>query len=221
MKDCDALTIGNGPVYEIVMPVPGVTMKVRCFNDTGVSRAWMFIHRNNEELSKLISNRTWLEYKEGFGRLETSFWLGLEKIHQLTSTERNVELKISMKLNNRNLGNNKWKKARYSSFKVSGESDGYRLNVGDFIPHEAANKAAPDFFTCLNGTKFSTFDVINSSDGTNRASLRGAGWWYREPANSSCREANFNTNSIDFSGLADVRVVLSDMAIRFTDNGTA
>ena len=121
--------IGSGPVYPIVMPVPGDTMRVRCYNDTTAARVWMFIHRNNEEASKLISNRTWQEYKKGFGDLKTSFWLGLERIHKLTSTQRNVELKFSMKLNNNNLLNKKWKNGRYSSFKVSGESDGYRLEV--------------------------------------------------------------------------------------------
>ena len=128
-KDCDALTIGKSPVYAVVMPVPGETMRVRCYNNTKSSRVWMFIQRNNEEASKLIANRSWQEYKEGFGDLKTSFWLGLDKIHKLTSTQRNVELKISMKLNNNNLDDNKWKNGRYSSFKVSGESDGYRLEV--------------------------------------------------------------------------------------------
>ena len=31
--------------------------------------------------------RGWLDYKGGFGSLDSDFWLGLEKLHMLTSSE--------------------------------------------------------------------------------------------------------------------------------------
>ena len=39
--------------------------------------------------------RGWNDYKKGFGNLKSEFWLGLDKIHRLTSSKRN-KLHIDM-----------------------------------------------------------------------------------------------------------------------------
>ena len=39
--------------------------------------------------------RTWADYEQGFGDLETEFWYGLRNIHCLTTRE-DVELRIDL-----------------------------------------------------------------------------------------------------------------------------
>uniref|UniRef100_A0A182F197 Fibrinogen C-terminal domain-containing protein n=1 Tax=Anopheles albimanus TaxID=7167 RepID=A0A182F197_ANOAL len=67
--------------------------------------------------------RNWNDYRNGFGEVEKEYWLGLERIHQLT-TAQPYELIIELK-------DNTQKKiyARYDAFEVAGEDDGYRLKT--------------------------------------------------------------------------------------------
>jgi hypothetical protein len=91
--------------------------------------------------------RGWDEYKEGFGNIAGEFWMGLEKIHELTSTKL-YELLIVMED-----FNDTKKIAKYSAFGISGESSSYTLNIlGQF------SGDADDSLTYHAGMKFSTFE---------------------------------------------------------------
>ena len=70
--------------------------------------------------------REWQDYKNGFGDLNGNFWLGLDKIHRLVKSQRNV-LRVDLM----DWKNNK-AYAKYGSFSVESESDSYKLNVGSF-----------------------------------------------------------------------------------------
>ena len=65
--------------------------------------------------------RKWTDYKNGFGNLAGEFWLGLDKIHRLSSSEQNV-LRVDLES-----FDNETRYAVYESFSVGKESDGYRL----------------------------------------------------------------------------------------------
>lgn len=87
--------------------------------------------------------RTWSEYKAGFGNIFGEFWLGLDKIHELTSSTLH-ELLIVME----DFEGNK-KKAKYSAFGISDEASSYALNIlgplvdgdaGDSLSYHAGNK---------------------------------------------------------------------------------
>ncbi|XP_006793446.2 microfibril-associated glycoprotein 4-like [Neolamprologus brichardi] len=70
--------------------------------------------------------RPWDQYKTGFGNAAGEYWLGLENVFYLTQRKR-YELMVNME----DFDGNKVF-ARYSSFSIDGESDGYRLNVSGF-----------------------------------------------------------------------------------------
>ena len=70
--------------------------------------------------------RNWTDYKQGFGNLSGEFWLGLDKIHRLTSQTNN---KLRVELEDFD-GNTSY--AEYDTFAVADETDNYTLSVGNY-----------------------------------------------------------------------------------------
>ena len=66
----------------------------------------------------------WSDYKVGFGDLNGKFWLGLDKIHRLTSSNNSM---LHVDLEDFE-GNTRF--AHYNMFGVMNENDMYKLNLG-------------------------------------------------------------------------------------------
>ncbi|XP_062121209.1 fibroleukin-like isoform X2 [Drosophila sulfurigaster albostrigata] len=113
--------------------------------------------------------KDWATYRKGFGSFESDFFLGLEKIHRITSLQR-FELYIHLVAENGSTYN-----ARYDDFKISDEDNGYALSLGKF------NGTAGDGMRYSENMKFTTFDHHNHKDvDDNCAVLYKSGWWYNE-----------------------------------------
>ena len=115
-------------------------------------------------------DRDYSEYEEGFGDRNGEFWLGLESIHQLTSFPCN-ELMVEMEMYNSSRF-----VARYSTFKVGSQAEGYVLTISGFY----STPEFPDDFAYQNGMKFTTKD--NDQDELsfdNCAIIRNGGWWHK------------------------------------------
>ena len=134
-------------------------------------------------------NRNWLAYKNGFGVLSGNFWLGLEKIHRLTNKGLPANLRVEVRHRN---GKNGY--ARYSTFRVSGESDKYRLTVGGYSGN------AGDSLAYHNEMFFSTYDRDNDRSSHHCARLRKGAWWH-----DSCQYSNLNSQYPPASGSTDPR----------------
>ena len=67
--------------------------------------------------------RNWTDYRRGFGDLSGEFWLGLDKIHRLTSQTNN---KLRVELEDLD-GNTAY--VEYDTFAVADEADKYGLSV--------------------------------------------------------------------------------------------
>ncbi|XP_062551155.1 microfibril-associated glycoprotein 4-like isoform X1 [Armigeres subalbatus] len=121
--------------------------------------------------------RPWVEYKNGFGSLDGEFWLGLEKIHEITYSG-SYELVIQME------GFDGEKAvARYSEFALDSEPEFYNLiKLGSY------NGTANDALSYHSGVKFSTFDRDNDEHETNCASTYIGAWWYK-----ACHYSNLNS----------------------------
>ncbi|KAL9974366.1 hypothetical protein ACROYT_G011390 [Oculina patagonica] len=81
----------------------------------------------------------WSDYKHGFGHLSGEFWLGLEKIHRLT-TDNDSMLRVDMADFE---GNTAY--AEYNMFGVMSENDKYKLILGNY----SADTDIGSILTCL------------------------------------------------------------------------
>ncbi|PIO16664.1 hypothetical protein AB205_0214450 [Aquarana catesbeiana] len=72
--------------------------------------------------------------------------------------------------------------ANYSSFKILGESEKYKLELGNFISGNAG-----DSMTYHNGMQFSTLDQDNDPDTRHCAQDYKGAWWYNQ-----CHFSNLN-----------------------------
>merc|ERR550519_167962 len=141
-------------------------------------------------------HKNWIQYKEGFGYLSpddtTEFWLGNEKIHQLTASS-NIPTVLRIELVDWD-GNKKY--ADYAMFRLGAEIDMYRLtyayyfggDAGDaFNGFDFGDDPSDKFFTSHNGMQFSTFDKDNDKFDGNCALQDGSGWWMNR-----CHAAHLN-----------------------------
>lgn len=91
--------------------------------------------------------RNWQEYKQGFGNIAGEYWMGLDKIYELTSSKLHELMIIVEDFNGIK------KTAKYSAFGISSEVMGYALNLLGSYSGDAGD--------CLSyhaGMKFSTFE---------------------------------------------------------------
>lgn len=121
--------------------------------------------------------RPWVEYKEGFGALDAEFWLGLDKLHEITFSG-SYELAVEMEGFD---GEKAY--ARYSEFAIGSEAEFYNLiRLGTY------NGTADDALTYHTGGRFSTFDRDNDEHETHCASVYIGAWWYK-----ACHYSNLNS----------------------------
>ncbi|XP_034489760.1 microfibril-associated glycoprotein 4 [Drosophila innubila] len=120
-------------------------------------------------------NRNWVDYKIGFGPLTAEFFMGLEKLHQISSSE---DYELLVQLENRK---QELRYALYDHFSVGGESEQYRLNVLGKYQGDAS-----DALRQHTGKKFTTFDRNNYESEVNCAVSQSAAFWYA----SSCSLSN-------------------------------
>lgn len=112
-------------------------------------------------------NRSWREYKDGFGNLTGEFFIGLEKLHLITQS-RPHELII-------HLGkvDGSTSSVKYDDFKIGSEVNSYPL---ESIGNSTGN--AGDSLKLNENMKFSTYDRDNDISTNNCANICSGGWWF-------------------------------------------
>nr|XP_017008685.2 angiopoietin-4-like [Drosophila takahashii] len=131
---------------------------------------WMTIQRRKD--FSVNFNRSWVDYTNGFGNLTGDFFLGLEKLHQLTKDKpHEMSIKLVDSRDNTYF-------AYYDDFQIGSEQEFYSLkSLGTFI----GSSGMHNHLRYLEGMKFSTFDSDNDEHTTyNCASMMSGGWWYRD-----------------------------------------
>lgn len=173
-KDCSNMNEGVNLHSGVVVIYPrGSYSTVQVFCDIDIDGAWTVIQRRFN--GSVDFNRSWEEYKYGFGSVSSEYWLGNEFIHLLTSKD-NYSLKIEMV----DIYGKYWV-ATYDSFHISSEPTGYTLKVSSYTGN------ATDSLNYSNNSPFSTLDVDHDASSTHCAVHYTAGWWYRH-----CHYGNLN-----------------------------
>lgn len=147
---------------------------------------WLLVQQRDS--GALSFNRTWAEYRNGFGSLDMQgkgeFWLGSQNLHLLTNQAETM-MKVELE---------DWEQgvatAEYT-IRVGSEGEGYQLHVsgytgdaGDALVMPMSEMASD---VSHNGMKFSTFDRDNDKSEENCAEMYGGGWWY-----NNCQSVNLN-----------------------------
>ncbi|KAM9376196.1 fibrinogen-like protein 1 [Pholidichthys leucotaenia] len=157
---------------------------IRVYCDMSEGSGWTVIQRriNGRE----TFNRSWTEYKDGFGDLDAEFWVGNDNLHYI-STQGNYSLRISLEDFD---GNQRY--AEYKNFKVADEKDHYRLTFGAYMG--TAGDALSGYYqtgisdwASHQSIKFSTYDMDNDNYDGNCAMEDKGGWWFNK-----CHSAHLN-----------------------------
>src|SRR6218665_3835313 len=128
--------------------------------------------------------RNWTEYRNGFGVYNFNYWMGLEKMNQLTTSD---QYKLRIEVYYPTL--QQWRSAEYSSFVIDDEANNYTLHVSGFSG-DADNglQWSADSTKLHDGMQFSAPDVDNDKDPKrNCANIVSSGWWF-----NACNFVNLN-----------------------------
>ncbi|XP_044251433.1 fibroleukin-like [Drosophila takahashii] len=132
------------------------------------SDGWNIIQRRQD--GSVSFNRSWLDYKNGFGYLTGEFFIGLEKLHQMTK-DKPHELYIE-------LGNDdgEYAFAHYDNFQIGSEEEFYKLKR---LGRYSGSANSGDGLRNQEERNFSTFDRDNGAwGGYNCMESYSGGWWY-------------------------------------------
>ncbi|KAM9470273.1 uncharacterized protein fgl2b [Clarias gariepinus] len=180
-QDCSDFMRRNlrSGIYNITPAQSGNrTFPVFC-NMKSSGGGWTLIQRRFD--GSISFNRTWNDYKQGFGKLMGEFWLGNDKIHWLTSTKTMV-LRIELE----DLDGNK-EYAQYDHFHVANESQYYKLTIEGYSGTAGDAMQYSKHFN-HNQKNFTTPDRDNDQyTSGNCGAYYGSGWWF-----DACLSANLN-----------------------------
>ncbi|XP_053123675.1 angiopoietin-2-like isoform X3 [Hemicordylus capensis] len=177
-KDCAAAYKAGftaSGVYTLRFPNITATAEVSVFCDMETSGGgWTLIQHRKD--GSVDFQRTWKEYKQGFGSPPGEYWLGNDFIHLLT-TQSASSLHIKL----RDWENNE-AYSLYEHFQLGPEEQNYRLYVRRY-----SGTAGRMSSLSPSGTDFSTKDVDNDRCTCNCAQMAAGGWWY-----DACGPSNLN-----------------------------
>ena len=111
----------NG-VYLIRDRTGGNSFPVWCDLEAG---GWTVLQRRMNGRENFI--RPWVDYRNGFGQIDSDFWLGLDRISRMTDNNGQWAVRFTMRT-----VSNESRYAQYSSFRVRNETFKYRLFIGIF-----------------------------------------------------------------------------------------
>lgn len=151
--DCeDALNKGflKSGVYRIKPKAAFRPFKVWCDMESE-DGGWTVIQTRFDGLVDFY--RTWTEYRNGFGSVDSEHWLGNNFIRHITQ-DNDYELKIELT----GFKENEFAYAKYSPFRIGSEDEKYKLYAGKYT---SKGDIPQDAFSNRNGHMFTTKDNDN------------------------------------------------------------
>ncbi|XP_060900636.1 tenascin-N isoform X2 [Labrus mixtus] len=147
-------------------------IEVYCDMDTD-GGGWLMLQRRTT--GKLDFMKRWRQYIAGFGNMTDEFWIGLDKIYELTNTPTQYELRFDLGLGSERAY------AVYDNFKIAPVRQKFKLTIGKY------RGTAGDAMTYHQGQLWTTVDNDNDIALGNCALTHRGAWWYQ-----NCHLANPN-----------------------------
>ncbi|XP_032074272.1 angiopoietin-4 [Thamnophis elegans] len=175
-QDCmDILQSGFNLSGVYTLHINNLTEPKKAFCDMETDGGgWTVIQRRIN--GSVSFQKTWKEYKQGFGVAAGEYWLGNEAIHLLTSQAASA---LRVELLDWE-GNQAY--AQYDKVRLTGERQRYRLALRGYKGSVGLQSALP-----FQGTSFSTWDSDNDNCMCKCAQMLSGGWWF-----DACGQSNLN-----------------------------
>ncbi|XP_071961949.1 uncharacterized protein [Antedon mediterranea] len=187
MGDCGNISQFYPVSGEYVIQPSDGGPQINVYCDIREDGNWTVIQRRQD--GSVDFYRNWTEYKEGFGNVNTEFWLGNEQINRLTA-DGNFELMVEMTDHL-----NVTKFAKYSQFHVGTEDSNYVLTISGYTG------TAGDSLAYQNGQQFTTYDTDNDKHSGNCAEFNKGAWWYKDCGSSNLNGLYLTPGTADWSGI--------------------
>ncbi|CAL1568822.1 unnamed protein product [Knipowitschia caucasica] len=177
-SDYNVLQERKSGVYRVTPDPRNGTFEVFCEMET-YGGGWTMIQQRLD--GSVSFNRTWAEYKKGFGNLRGEFWLGNDYIHLLTKA-KDMVLRIDLEDFE---GVREY--AKFDEFYVANEFLRYRLSISGYSG-TAGNAISFNKHFNHDQKFFSTPDRDNDMyPSGNCGAYYSSGWWF-----DACMSANLN-----------------------------
>ena len=154
---------------------PGFHILYAYCDQTTQGGGWTVFQRRQD--GSVDFNRTWNDYKHGFGNIEGEFWFGNDNIHDLTKPSfapKKSQLLINMRMKEQS----DRVYVKYNTFEITNERTKYVLKINGFSGNVTDRPKGMDH---NNNSKFTTFDSDNDGDGAANCAVTNGGyggWWY-------------------------------------------
>eukprot|EP00111_Clytia_hemisphaerica_P003109 TCONS_00008811-protein len=175
-------------VYGVEIPEePSMYRSIRCRMSL-LDGGWTVVQRR--KYGDITFDKSWNEYKAGFGDLSKDFWYGNEKLHQLSKPNTDNEIIFELESYD-----GIFYYPFYDGFNIGDDDSKYEINIGAYqhvygpalppFPYETPRADGFDM-VYYNGMKFSTFDSDNDARGSQHKpcseAFKNTGWWYKNCA---------------------------------------
>ena len=192
---------GNGATESGVYVVkPGV----RAYCSMGLLNSGWTVVARKLNYSNVFASKKYKDFVDGFGDFSGSYFLGLDTLHEMTSTSRH-EAYIGMEYSSEYIP---FAFVRYDRFAVGEKSSGYKLSLGSYIdnvPGQPDWTPGGDELTYHRGSPFYAKDSSQSNCGKDFG-----GWWYARCDHPQYSACNYNK----WYGFPDQEIMNFVFAIR-------
>ncbi|TNN70884.1 Fibroleukin [Liparis tanakae] len=182
VRDCSDHLLRGGTTNGLYLVTPDLrsrSFQVLCDMELDAG-GWTILQRRQD--GSVAFNRTWAEYRSGFGELDGGeFWLGNTMIHLLTR-DRDMVLRVELED-----FDGVMEYAEYEHFRVASERMHYRLTVGTYSGTAGDALRFSESYD-HNNRAFTTPDRDNDRyPSGNCGAYYNSGWWF-----DACMAANLN-----------------------------
>ncbi|XP_047493390.1 ficolin-2-like isoform X2 [Penaeus chinensis] len=170
--DCaDHLLMGSttSGVYEIYPFSCSCSEPVRVWCDMETDGGgWTVFMARQRQTPQVNFNRSWTEYRTGFGDAEGEFWLGNEMLHRITAS-RKYSLRVDFTLSNQIQQFAEWEE-----FRLLDERNKYKMDLDIYLSSSTAYSSCLSY---MGNRFFTTYDRDYDYSSGNCAATIGGGWW--------------------------------------------